>query len=453
MAGGQPRGTGAEPVERSIRRLARLGCGPDELKLLEGHLVRTGASPEERREYLASLAAFARSLGPSAARDYFRAIATTGKVDVLTAPRLLDFASAVGAHTAEWFFWAIWGTGAVGDLTDDRVLSAVRFFRSIDSPATVEYFLALRETKETAALTSPRVLDFVRTVGSDAAVEFFGACWETRAVGELTASRLLEALAGLGSETTRQFYRAVRATREVDRLGSDGVLDLARLLGPSATESWFRSIAETKDAVTLTDPNVMLYAELIGRETARAYFRVVASSGAVGPLTTPGLLATSGVIRSIGKDAAVDYFLAVAAGEVVPSAARPSEEEVPLVTLLDLPSYRPQTAAGLAAISAAFWGATWRTAPASVGHSPFGWVVVGAIWVAVVAASYVLIRAIAGRAAEQFVARRRRLLNEHGIRWHDCLAGDRQCELCWTPAQTHQDQRFDYGRFCRCTAC
>jgi hypothetical protein len=65
-----------------------------------------------------------------------------------------------------------------------------------------------------------------------------------------------------------------------------------------------------------------------------------------------------------------------------------------------------------------------------------------------------LLSTIAVRATDQFVERRRRILNEHGIPWHDCLAGDKQCRYCWDHDHHHHaDGQYDYGRFCRCLAC
>ena len=50
-------------------------------------------------------------------------------------------------------------------------------------------------------------------------------------------------------------------------------------------------------------------------------------------------------------------------------------------------------------------------------------------WVGVRCAVYLLSGAIADRSLAEFLNRRRRWLNAHGIRWHDCLADERRCEL------------------------
>jgi hypothetical protein len=84
---------------------------------------------------------------------------------------------------------------------------------------------------------------------------------------------------------------------------------------------------------------------------------------------------------------------------------------------------------------------------------PIGLLTAVGAWAAVLCAVFFLTGMIADRSSEEFLRRRRRLLNEHGIHWHDCLSGDRACPQCWNSAHLHRDERFDYGSFCRCTAC
>jgi len=102
-----------------------------------------------------------------------------------------------------------------------------------------------------------------------------------------------------------------------------------------------------------------------------------------------------------------------------------------------------------------FWWYAFQFARLPAG-GPGGWtgiaLAVGG-WLALLGGAYLLMGALVGRSSELFLERRRRLLNEHGIRWHDCLATDRHCERCWAPDRTHRDLRYDCERFCRCPAC
>ena len=463
LAGGQHGKHPRREEERALRRLVRAGCGEDELRLILSHLGQEFPDDEARETKLAEIADFATAIGAPAARDYFRAIGETEAVAELTDGRVLAFARSVDRHTAEWYFWAIWGTGAVRELTDEKVLKAVEFFRSIDSPATVEYFLAIRETKAAKELTDERVLAFARSIGSEAAVEYFGACWETKAVRELTGERVLGPARELGAEAAQEYFRAIRETKAVVELTGANVLGLARTLGNRSATEYFRAIRETKAAKELTGEKVLLFAELIGTGPAREYFRAIGSTKAVAELTGEGLLNASGVIRSIGADAALDYFLAVAASGIVPppqgttdgGAGSSRAGGVPVLTLLDIPAYERYRPVGLLGVSALFWGYVWQFAHFSLGaiRGVEGVSLAFGVWVAVLAGAYVLLGSLVERSAEQFLQRRRRLLNEHGIRWHDCLESDRRCEVCWGAGPAHADQRYDYGRFCRCPAC
>ena len=440
----------------------KAGCGPDELRLIVSRLEEQFGPGEESARKLSEIAEFARTIGAPAARDYFRAIHETKAVAELTDERVLTFARSVDRHTAEWYFWAIWGTKAVRELTSERVLRAVEFFRSIDSPATVEYFLAIRETKAATELTKERILRFAESIGSDAAVEYFGAFWETKAVAELTDERLLDFAQSLGNDAAREYFLAIRETKSVTRLTGEKVLTFARSLGSRVAEDYFRAIRETKSAAELTDEGVLLFAELIGRGPAREYFRVIRSTRAVAELTSESVLKTSGVIRSIGSDAAVDYFLAIAATKTVPSpeageggTALPQEAAVPVLTLLDIPTYKGYRSVALLGMSAFFWWYVWQSAGLALGafRGPVGLSVVLAVWAGLLCGAYLLLGLIAERSTGQFLERRRRLLNQHGIRWHDCIDTEQRCELCWDAGHTHQDRRYDYGRFCRCPAC
>jgi len=463
LASGQPRERSRRGEERALRRLVKAGCGPEELRLIleyVGQEFTTGGAPAAR---LSEIAEFASSIGAPAARDYFLAIRETKAVAELTDPRVLDFARSVDPHTAEWYFWALWGTRAVRELTDDRVLRAVKFFRSIDSPATVEYFLAIRETKAAAQLTDERVLDFARTIGSDAAVEYFGACWETKAVTQLTGEGVLSLARALGGEAAREYFRAIRETRSAAPLTDAELLASVRRLGSRVAGEYFRAVRETKAVSELTDERVLLFAELIGPETAREYFRAIGSTKAVGRLTGDRVLGASGVLRSIGTDAALDYLLAAAASDPEAPPSAPGEAgrvpsgaaTVPVLTLLDLPAYDRYRPAGLLGVSAFFWWSVWQFARPSMvaGLGAEEVALAIGLWVAVLVGGYALLGSLVERSTEQFLARRRRLLNEHGIRWHDCLAGDRRCEVCWRGGSAHEDERYDYGRFCRCPAC
>jgi hypothetical protein len=412
---------------------------------------------------LRHLSEFARSIGIRAARDYFRAVAETGAVRELTDDRVLSFARSVDQHTAEWYFWAIWGTKAVRELTDPRVLQAVQFFRSIDSPATIEYFLAIRETKAASELTDPKVLAFAEAIGRDAAVEYFGAFWETKAVRDLTNEKVLAFAKSMGGDAAREYFLAIRETRAVVELTNENILGFARTLGSSVAIDYFRAIRESRSPTELTDENVTLFAELIGKSAAREYFRVIGGTRKVAELTSSRLLRASGVIRAIGSDAALDYFLAVAASGVTPplpeSSARKGattdEVSVPLLTLLDIPAYERYRPAALLGTSVLFWLGVGQFGGLSLGTSP-GWVDLATIlaaWGLLLGGVYLLVGVISERSSEEFLKRRRRLLNEHGIHWHDCLAGEQRCPLCWGANHTHEDLKFDYGRFCRCPAC
>ena len=436
---------------------------PEDITKILAHLRETSNDDDECTRRLTAISTFVAAIGRPAAQDYFRAIRQTGRVSELTDRRVLDFARTVDPHTAEWYFWACWGTGAVAELTDDRVLRAVEFFRSLDSPATVEFFLAIRETKEAKRLTDERVLAFARAIGSEAAVEYFGACWETGAVGDLTADHVLALAASLGGEAARELFRAVRETRAVAELTSERVLAFARAHGSRFAGEYFHAIRETKSADRLTAEAVLRFAESIGGSAARQYFRVLGSTHAVAELTGEGLLRSEGVIRSIGPDAALDYFLAAATdhgGRSPPplddgSRAGASPLTVPVLTLLDLPSYGRYRALGLVGVTAAFWAGAWGLAGPPVGSLPEAGLIAlfAGAWVALLVGAHLLLGAIADRTSEEFLRRRRRLLNEHGIRWHDCLADGPGCELCWNADAVHADRRFDYGRWCRCPAC
>jgi len=463
LASGQHRPRPKGDEEKALRSLARAGCGEEELRLIISHLDRATKSLEERAARLCELADFASALGVRASRDYFRAIRETNAADQLTDPKVLAFARSVDRHTAEWYFWALWGTKAVKELTDDRVLQAVEYFRSIDSSAVVEYFLAIRETKAAAQLTSASVLLTARNIGSEAAVEFFGACWETKAVSALTDKRILAFAQWLGGDAAKEFFLALRETRAVAELTDVKVLAWVETLGHRAAEDYFRAIRKTKAATALTNEGVLLFAEAIGRVSAQKYFQVIGSTRAVTELTSEKVLDMSGVIRSIGSDAALDYFLAVAARKGEPSLKEPApvagsstrDGDVPLLALLDIPTYSGYRAAALVGVSAFFWFSLWRLADLTAGGAPLVLEVVAALvaWVVLLGAGHVLVGKIAERSAEEFLKRRRRLLNEHGIRWHDCRETDQRCELCWESDHTHADGRFDFERFCRCPAC
>lgn len=456
MAGGQRPGS-LRGTERTFRQLARLGCGPDALRLLAAHLGASCPTGEAWARELDRIAEFAAAIGSPAAHDFFRAITETADVARLTDPRVLAFARAVDRHTAEWYFWAIWGTGAVGALTDDGVLGSVDVFRAIDSSATVEYFLAVRETKQAARLALPRVLDFARSIGSEASVEMFGACWETGAVDRLTDERVLESVGRLGPEAAKELFRAVRATRAVAELTDPRVLGALAPLGPRAAREFFRAVRETRAVRELTGDDVLLFAELVGRGPAEEYFRTVGSTKAVDRLTAPRVLRASGVVRSIGPDAALDYFLAIASAET-PSRSEPGADaarDVPVLTLLDLPSYRRYQPLGLAGATAAFWSGLWAAGggPSLPFHGAGGWPLAVGAWAGVLLGTFLLVDALARHATERFLGRRRRLLNEHGIRWHDCQPSAVTCPTCWGPDRIHAVSRYDDPRCCRCPAC
>jgi len=449
--------------ENACHRLTRAGCDPRTLHRIVSHATEASRSPEAGAARLAQLASFTRQIGGRAARDYFRAIRETNAVAELTDPRLLAFARSVSQHTAEWYFWALWGTRAVRELTDPRVLEAVDFFRSIEGPATVEYFLAIRETRAAGKLTDPRVMKFAQAIGGDAAAEYFGSFWETNAVDTLTSERVLSLASILKGDTAKQYFLAIRETKAVAELTDPRVLGFADLLGNRNAEEFFRAVRTTRAVAELTSDRVTVFAEVIGKACAREYFRVISSTKKVPELTSERLLRASPVIRAIGSDAALDYFLAVAATGVVPTpegatdarVSKSADTSVPVLTLLDLPKYGRYQPVALLGASAVFWWGVWQSSAASLGSSLglIGLAAAVGAWAALLYGVHLLSGAIIDRSSEEFVRRRRRLLNEHGIRWHDCLDGDRQCPRCWDSAHTHRDDQFDYGRFCRCTTC
>jgi hypothetical protein len=449
--------------EKARRMLVKAGCGPDELRLIVSYVGKQFASEDQRAKRLSEVAEFATAIGASAARDYFRAIRETEAVADLTDDRLLSFARSIDRHTAEWYFWAIWGTKAVQELTNERVLKAVEFFRAIDSPATVEYFLAIRETKAAAELTDERVLTFAESIGSDAAVEYFGAFWETKAVAELTSERVLDFARSIGSDAAKEYFLALRETKAVAELTDPRVLTFAGRWAGRVAGDYFHAIRETRSAARLTHENVLIFAESIGAGPAREYFRVIGSTKAVAALTDESLLGAAGVIRSIGSDAALDYFLAAASASSTPSspgasgggAVPASGWAVPVLTLLDIPHYDRYRPVALLGTSLLFWCGIWGFADLStfLSQGIVDLLVVVGGWVLLLSAVYLLAGVIAERAGEEFLKSRRRLLNEHGIRWHDCLTTDRRCPACWSAGHTHQDQQYDYERFCRCPAC
>lgn len=455
MTSGQPDGPAEVSQARVARDLRRAGCSEEVLRLLVG-TAGPGRDPAVR---LAEIARFVRALGPAASHDYFRALQETGAVAELTRDPVLAFARSVDPHTAEWYFWAVWGTRAVRELTSAEFLGSADVLRRLDSQATVEYFLAIRETGAAAALTQPDVLAFARALGSDACVEFFGACWETRAVPELTHPAVLDFARSLGADGAAEYFRAVRETKSVATLTEPGFREFVRSLGERLACDYLRAVRTTRAVAVLTGEDVRLFSELIGKASSRAYFRTIASTGSIGPLTSPALFRTSGVIRAIGAEPALDFFLAVARTREVPQVPDdgrdPGTGVVPVVTLLDLPSYDRLRPAGLAAATAAFWASAWQVGRFAIGPvgGPAGVGLAFAAWAGLLVGLYLLLGAIVAHVSDQFLQRRRRLLNEHGIRWHDCLAGDQRCPLCWTSAKTHEDRRFDYGRFCRCPAC
>lgn len=448
---------------KAVRKLARLGCGPELLRQITSCVRETFPTADRSAQKLAEIADFVAAIGGPAARDYFRAIEVTHAVAALTDGKVLAFARSVDRHTAEWYFWAIWGTKAVAELTSERLLESLEFFRSLDSSATVEYFVAIRESKAAAELTGERVLGFAESIGSEAAVEYFGAFWETGAVAKLTDERVLAFARSVGRELAKEYFLAVRETRAVAELTDDRILTFARSLGDRVAGNYFRAIRRTKAIAPLTDEGVLLFAESIGRGPANVYFEVLGSTKAVRELTREALFQASGVIRAIGSDAALDYFLAVAENKAVPSSAGDPEREVPpsdratvpVLTLLDIPTYDRYRTVSLLGTSLFFWWYIVQTGGLSLGAFPSLLplaVAIGA-WVGLLCGTYLLSGVFAERASEQFLQRRRRLLNEHGIRWHDCLATDRRCELCWSPSHTHEDRQYDYGRFCRCPVC
>lgn len=445
--------------------LTRAGCKPETLRRIHAFVSETWPDPEARAGKLVEIAAFARSIGTRAARDFFRAIEETNAVAELTDPRVLSFARSVDPHTAEWYFWAIWGTKAVPELTSEGLLRAAEFFRTVEElggAAAVEYFLAIRDTRAVARLTDPRVLAFAQSIGSAAAMDYFGALWETKAVDVLTASKVLAFAQGLRGDAAREYFLAIRETKAVTELTEERVLELARRLGSPVAEDYFRAIRHTRAAGELTSDEVTVFAEVIGKACAREYFRVVDTTKRVAELTSARLLRASGVIRAIGSDAAADYFLAVAATDEVPTPPGPSEGpaartegSVPVLTLLDIPDYDRLRPLALAGVSALFWWSAWHLGTVSFSSTSglLGLLATVGAWVAALGGTFFLTTEIARRSGEEFLRRRRRLLNEHGIRWHDCLSGDRHCPFCWNAAHTHVDDRFDYGRFCRCPAC
>jgi hypothetical protein len=457
---GEPPSGNAVALARVRRRLTRAGCGSDAFRLLLERLPPEPGANAFPLGALERIATFATTIGERAARDYFHAIGATGKVAELTAEPVLAFARSIDRHSAEWYFWAIGGTGAVSELTSPSVLAAVDVFRSLDSAATVEYFLAVRETKAVRLLTEPAVLELARDLGSDAATELFGACWETRDVAGLTGRRILDFARALGKEAAREYFRAVRETRDAVRLTAPHVLETALAFGGTLAADFFRAVRETGEVARLTADRVLAFAEALGRSCARAYFVALRSTGAVARLTAPGVLQASGVVRSIGEDAALDYFLAAARSgpsETSHGAATPgaSPSEVPVLTLLDLPSYDRFRPVGLLGVSVVFWWYVWQSAALAVGafRTPADVALALAGWTGALVGAYLLMGAMARRSSDQFLARRRQLLNEHGIRWHDCLHGSRGCEQCWRAGRVHEDARFDYGAFCRCPAC
>jgi len=461
---GERRGPSLERQQATAcRRLVKSGCDPETLRRIVSCVHGSLRSPEDRAAKLVDLAAFTRQIGGRASRDYFRAIRDTNAVGELIDPKLLTFARSVSPHTAEWFFWALWGTRAVRELTDPRVLESVEFFRSIEGAATVEYFVAIRETRAARKLTDPTVLAFAQAIGSSAATEYFGSFWETNSVDALTSERVLSVARWLKGDSAKEYFLAIRETKAVAELTDPKVLVLAELLGNRIAEDFFRAVRTTRAVTELTSDHVTVFAEVIGRACAREYFRVITSTQKVAELTSQPLLRASGVIRAIGSDAALDYFLAVAASNTVPDpegradgrVRGPASTSVPVLTLLDLPNYHRYRPVAWVGATALFWWGVMQSGAVSLGssHGELGLGVALGAWVALLCGVHLLLGVVADRAGEQFVRRRQRLLNEHGIRWHDCLAGNRGCPQCWDSAHVHRDGEFDCGRFCRCTAC
>lgn len=412
---------------------------------------------------LVELASFTRQIGARAARDYFRAIRETNAVAELTDSKVLAFARSVSPHTAEWYFWAIWGTRAVRELTAQNVLDAVPFFRSIEGPATVEYFVAIRETRAAGKLTDPKVMAFAQTIGSGAATEYFGSFWETNAVDMLTSGRVLSLAGALKGDGAKEYFLAIRETKAVAELTTPQILGFAGGLGPRTAEEFFRAVRTTRAIAELTSDRVTVFAEVIGKGCAREYFQVITSTKKVRELTSERLLRASGIIRAIGSDAALDYFLAVAATDMVPTpegaadgrVPAPVDTTVPVLTLLDIPKYHLYRPVAWVGATALFWGSVWQAGALSLDSTQgqLGLVAALLAWAALLWGVHLLTGVVVERSSEEFVRRRRRLLNEHGIRWHDCTSGNRQCPRCWDPSQTHRDQQFDNGRFCRCPTC
>ena len=453
----------ARAEEKACRRLARSGCEPETLRRIVSHVHETVSEPSGRAARLSELAAFAKAIGNRAARDYFRALRETNAIAELTDPRVLTFARTVDPQTAEWYFWALWGSKAVRELTDPRVLDSVEFFRSIGGPATVEYFLSIRETKAAGKLTDPKVMAFARAIGSRAATEYFGSFWETNAVDVLTSERLLTLAQSLTGDAAAEYFQAIRETKAVAELTDPRVLGFVSLVGNRVAEDYFRAIRTSRAVAELTSDEVTVFAEVIGKSCAREYFRVIDSTKKVAELTNERLLQASAVIRAIGSDAALDYFLAIAGQSDLPvgpgsspgDGASSADSTVPVLTLLEIPQFGRYRAAALLGMTALFWWGAWQSGVGALPTTSGLVELVAALgaWMAILFGTHLLTGVLAERSTEEFIRRRRRLLNEHGIRWHDCLSGDRQCPLCWSSARTHQDDRFDYGRFCRCPAC
>ena len=464
LASGRLRRSPVSERRSALRVLGRAGLNSEEVRLFVDHLRTRFPLEEEQASHLSAIAEFLTAIGRRAAKDYVRAVRETGAFDRLTSPEVLEFARSVDPHTAEWYFWAMWGTRAVSELTAEPFLRESEFFRAIGGPAVVEYFVALRETGAVQALTDPALLAFARELGPDAAVEFFGSLWETKEVPALIDARVRAFALSLDLDSAKEYFLAVRESRNVRALTDMRVMLFVEGEGRKVALDYFRALRRTRAVERLTDEPVRLFAESIGRPCARAYFQVLASTRATSELTSESFLRMAGVIRSIGPDAAIDYFLAAAARPEAESVAVDRTEKgpsatgdggVPVLTLLDIPTYVGYRAAALVGITALFWGAFWWAAPAAYGLSSLLLVVSGglAAWAVLLAAIYLLVGRIAERSAAEFLHRRRRLLNEHGIRWHDCGTTDRRCPLCWRPDHTHADGRFDCERFCRCPAC
>ncbi len=248
---------------------------------------------------------FAKGLGSDAAIRYFKAIADTNAVDVLTNKKVLtekviNFVNELKPDTATWYFKAIVDTKAVDALTNENVIN---FAKELWPNAAIGYFQAIGHTKAVDALTNERVINFAKKLGSDAAMEYFYVIRKTKAVDVLTDQKILSQniinfIKELGPDAAIWYFHAIADTKAVNALTNERVINFAKELGPDVVKEYFKAFINTNGVEVLTNENFTTkkLAELLKYLEDGSYFEEVANT------RNPELLKRGAIAIAISAD-------------------------------------------------------------------------------------------------------------------------------------------------------